>query len=188
MTTGCNDDGKPDHVPVPILGASLSAMRKRLPHRTRILAGIQHGTMSAGAAMLAYLPAQALGLKESFWGAITAIAVVQNEYAATRSTARDQFTGAAIGGVIGVAAVLVTGQHLVGYAAAVVISILTCWLVDVASAAGLSGITGTIIMLVPHGGSVERIMIARVSEVGWGVFVAILIAWFSAKLWPTKRS
>ena len=60
--------------------------------------GLEHGVMSAIAALVAFLPAEALGLPQSFWGAITAIAVVQSEYKAARSTARDQFVGAAIGG------------------------------------------------------------------------------------------
>ena len=143
--------------------------------QARLLEGIRHGTMSAAAAVLAYLPVEALGLKESFWAAITAIAVLQTEYAATRSTARDQFVGAAIGGAIGVGLVVATGQHLVTYAAAVIVAVLTCWLLNVASAARLSGVTATIIMLVPHTGSAELMMLARVSEVGWGVSVAIIV-------------
>ena len=69
--------------------------------------------MSAAAALIAYLPARALGLQQSFWGAITAIAVVQTEFGATRTSARDQFTGAAIGGLIGVAIVSLIGQEVI---------------------------------------------------------------------------
>ena len=133
--------------------------------------------MSAAAALLAYLPAEALGLQQSFWGAITAISVVQTEYAATRSTARDQFTGASIGGVIGVCVDASTGQHLATYAVAVIVSVVICRILDVASAARLAAVTTTIIMIVPHVGSPELTMVSRVAEVTWGVCVAIAVVW-----------
>jgi hypothetical protein len=62
--------------------------------------------------------------------------MAQTEFGA----ARNQFVRAALGGVTG----------LVSYMAAVLLSILTCWLVNVASATRLAGITATIILLVPH--------------------------------------
>ena len=116
------------------------------------------------------------------WGAITAIAVVQTEYKAARTTARDQFVGAAIGGGIGVAVVAATGQHLVSYVVAVVVSVLASWMLNVATAARLSGVTATIIMVVPHAGSPQSEMMARVSEVAWGLSVAIAVVWLTGRL------
>ena len=84
----------------------VTRLRKRLPLRRRFSGGLAHGVMSAVAAITAYLPTQVLGLREGFWAAITAVAVAQTEFGATRSTARDQFTGAAIGGLIGLSAYL----------------------------------------------------------------------------------
>jgi len=138
--------------------------------------------MSAVAAIVAYLPTQVLGLREGFWAAITAVAVAQTEFGATRSTARDQFTGAAIGGLIGLTAYLTLGPSLPTYAATVVLAILACWLVNVASACRLAGITATIILLVPHLGPVERMAGSRVLEVGWGVCVAIGTVWLVTRL------
>ena len=153
----------------------LARLRKRVPIAQRAAGGLEHAIMSASAAVLAWLPTQALGLREGFWSAITAIAVVQTEFGATRTTARDQFTGAAIGGTIGVGIVLACGQHLWSYVLAVLLSVLACWLINVASAARLAGITATIILLVPHQSSVQRMMLSRVSEVAWGVIVAITV-------------
>nr|WP_236960427.1 FUSC family protein [Methylobacterium durans] len=138
--------------------------------------------MSACAAIVAYLPTQALGLREGFWSAITALAVAQTEFGATRSTARDQFAGAAIGGVIGLAAYLTIGVSLPSYALAVLLSVLACWLVNVASAGRLAAITATILILVPHIGSVERMLGSRVFEVGWGVCVAITTVWVVTRI------
>jgi len=152
------------------------AVGQRLPH------GLEHGVMSAVAGLAAYLPTHALGIEEAFWSAITAVAVVQTEYGAAQSTGRDQFVGAAIGGSIALAMVFLTGERIWTYALAVMLSILICWLLDIASAARLAGTTATIILLVPHTGSPQQIMFARVSEVAWGVSVAIATVWLATKL------
>ena len=128
------------------------------------------------------LPAQPLGLREGFWGAITALAVAQAEFGAARSVARDQFVGAAIGGVVAVAISLVITPDLMGYAVAVLLAILACWLVNVASAARLSAITATIILLVPHTGTPQRMLISRVFEVGCGICAAIGTVWVVARI------
>jgi uncharacterized membrane protein YccC len=143
----------------------------------RVVNGIQHALMSAAAGVVAYVPTKAMGFEDGFWAAITAIAVVQTEFAATRSTARDQFIGAAIGGVIGAGFALTTGQHLATYAAAVAAAIFACWLIEMPTAARLAGTTATIILLVPHTGSPLKMLLARVSEVAWGVAVAVVVVW-----------
>lgn len=160
----------------------------RLPWRARLAGGLSQGLTSATAALLAYLPARALGLQEGFWGAITAIAVVQTEFGATRSSGRDQFAGAAVGGLIGAAVVSWTGQSLAGYALAIVTSMSFCWLLNIATAARLAGITSTIIALVPHHGSIERMMLSRVAEVGWGVTVALSVVWMVNRATRRLRS
>lgn len=161
-------------------------LRKQLPLYTRIASGAHHGVVSAAAALLAYLPTHELGLKEGFWSAITAISVVQTEFQATQTTARDQFLGAAVGGIVSVAASAAIGkQNLPVYAGAIVLSMLICWALNVASASRLAGSTATIILLVPHTGSAERMFVARLVEVGWGVCIAIAVVWIAARV-PTR--
>lgn len=169
------------------LRAALVALRRELPPLRRLAAGTHHGLISACAALCAYLPARALGLQESFWSAVTAISVVQTEFQATETTARDQFIGAAIGGIIGVCAAFAPGQRLIVYTAAIVLSMLTCWALNVASASRLAGITATIILLVPHTGSPERMFASRLSEVGWGVCVAVAVVWLAGRV-PARRA
>jgi uncharacterized membrane protein YccC len=166
---------------------NLVDLRKSLPLLHRIAGGAQHGVISASAAILAFLPTHAFGLKEGYWSAITAISVVQTELQATETTARDQFIGAAVGGSIAVGAWIAVGQgqHLGVYAGAIVVSMLVCWALNVASASRLAGSTATIILLVPHEGSAQAMFGARLAEVGWGVCVAVTIVWLAARL-PAK--
>jgi uncharacterized membrane protein YccC len=159
------------------LADQLARLQKRLPFGRRLTRGGAHGVMSAIAAVIAYLPTQTLGLNEGFWAAITALAVAQTEFGAARSVARDQFVGAALGGVIGLGIYLAAGPGITSYMAAVLLSIITCWLVKVASAARLAGITATIILLVPHVGTPQRMLASRVFEVGWGICAAIGTVW-----------
>jgi len=107
--------------------------------------------------------------------------VVQTEFRATESTARDQFLGAAIGGITGVGAALAHGQGLLVYSMAVVFAMAACWVVNVATAGRLAGITATIILLVPHIDTAQRMFLSRISEVGWGVCSAIGTVWLAAR-------
>jgi uncharacterized membrane protein YgaE (UPF0421/DUF939 family) len=172
----------PERGRVAQLELQLAALRRQLPWLQRLGSGVHHGLISAAAGIAAYLPMQALGLKQSFWAAIAAIAVVQTEFRATQSTARDQFVGAAVGGLTGLAALLAFGDGLIVYASAVVVAMVICWSINMVSASRLSGVTATIIALVPRTESPERMFAARIGEVGWGVCVAVLLVWLAARL------
>jgi uncharacterized membrane protein YgaE (UPF0421/DUF939 family) len=80
--------------------------------------------------------------------------------------ARDQSAGAAIGGGVGAVVITLAGQHLISYALAVIVAMLLCWLLNIVAAGHLVGITATIILLVPHQGSAESMMLSRITEVG----------------------
>lgn len=113
------DQFSPDRTRLTDLNASLADLRHALPILRRVAAGAHHGAISACTALLAFAPAHAIGLKESFWSAITAISVAQTEFRAARTTARDQFLGAAVGGLSGLCWFFALGQSLMTYAAAV---------------------------------------------------------------------
>jgi uncharacterized membrane protein YgaE (UPF0421/DUF939 family) len=147
----------------------------------RIALGLRQGVVSAVAAFCAYLPTHLIGLQQDFWSAITAISVAQMEFRDSTSTARKQFTGAAVGGAAGICLRLGFGDGLPVYAAAVVLAVLLCWVLNVADASQLAAITATIILLVPHTGSAQSMLVSRLSEVGWGVCVGILVAWAENK-------
>lgn len=176
------DHFNPDRAQLTDLNVSLARLRGALPLLQRLAAGAHHGVISACAALLAFLPAHAIGLKESFWSAITAISVAQTEFRATQTTARDQFCGAAVGGLTGLCTFFALGENLIVYAFAVILAMLVCWALNVGSASRLAGITATIILLVPHVGSPQSMFLSRVIEVGWGVCVAVAIVWLAGRL------
>jgi uncharacterized membrane protein YgaE (UPF0421/DUF939 family) len=176
------DHFNPARAQVSDLNVSVANLRSALPLLYRVAAGAHHGMISACAALLAYLPAHAIGLKESFWSAITAISVSQTEFRAAQTTARDQFIGAAVGGLTGLCMFLALGESVIVYALAVVLAMLVCAVLNVGSASRLAGITATIILLVPRTGSPVGMFVARLSEVGWGVCVAVAIVWLAARL------
>jgi uncharacterized membrane protein YgaE (UPF0421/DUF939 family) len=157
--------------------ARLARLAEYLPARGRIAGGLAQGLMSTTAALIAYLPMKPLGLQEGFWGSITAIAVVQAELGATQTSARDQFAGAIIGGIVSALSLSLIGPSLLAYGGAVTLSVLVCWLFNVPSAARLAGSTATILLLVPHKGPVATMLFSRIAEVGWGVAVAIAVVW-----------
>lgn len=180
------DHDSPVQHEVTDLSLRLTTLRRATPFLRRMVAGGHHGILSICAALIAYLPSHALGLGQSFWSAIAAIAVVQTEFRATESTARDQFLGAAIGGVTGVGISLALRHGLIVYSLGVVLAIVVCWALNVATASRLAGITATIILLVPHLDTPERMFLSRISEVGWGVCSAIGTVWLAARL-PAAR-
>ncbi|MGH8202788.1 MAG: FUSC family protein [Steroidobacteraceae bacterium] len=180
------DHFNPERVRLTDLNSAMVSLRRALPLLHRLAAGAHHGAISACAAVLAFMPAHAIGLKEGFWSAITAISVAQTEFRATQTTARDQFIGAAVGGFTGLCTFFALGQNLIVYALAVVIAMLVCWALNIASASRLAGITATIILLVPRVGSPAGMFLSRIVEVGWGVCVAVAIVWLAGRL-PSAR-
>jgi uncharacterized membrane protein YccC len=169
--------------------ARLARLAAYLPARGRLTGGLTQGLMSTTAALIAYLPTRSLGLQEGFWGSITAIAVVQAELGATQTSARDQFAGATIGGLISAVILSVAGgQSLFAYGVGVTSSMLVCWLLNRSSAARLAGSTSTIILLVPHQGSVATMMFSRIAEVGWGVAIGVAVVWVVNRVEKTVRA
>ncbi|MDR6286524.1 putative membrane protein YccC [Methylopila jiangsuensis] len=148
---------------------------KRLNLNDRVLNGARHAALGVAAALLAYLPPSAIGLREGFWAAITALAVTQAQIVTVYTMGRDQMLGALIGGLTGALTAFVVGKGLPAYALAVGLSVLAAWLANAGSAARLASITATIIMLIPHQTSDAVMLASRVGEVCWGVASAIIV-------------
>ena len=157
------------------LAAELERLRRTLPQRERLLVGLAQAVRVAAAASLGYFSAQLLGLQPGFWAAITAISVTQSSFAEVRNSSRDQFIGAKFGGLIGLGAALLGHDHYGAYVLAVMLGTLLCWIANLGAAGRISGITTTIIMLVPHQESFLQFALMRLGEVTLGALAALLV-------------
>jgi uncharacterized membrane protein YgaE (UPF0421/DUF939 family) len=146
------------------------------PHE-RLITGARQALMTAGAAWISYSSSSLIGLHEGFWAAISAIVVMQADFTATETSARDRFTGTAIGGLIGCACALCWHGHLWIYAMAVGLTIFGCWLAKVGAAGRLAAVTVTVIVLIPQTEVIWKVALFRTLEVSWGVAVGVSIAW-----------
>lgn len=163
------------HRRLDLLNDELVRLRRALPPRDRLIAGLTHALRAVLAASLGYFVALELGLGQGFWAAITAISVSQNSYAEVRNSSRDQFVGAMIGGLIGMAAAMLGHDHYLAYVLAVIGGMLLCSTLDLGAAGRISGITTTIIMLVPHSGAFWQFALFRLGEVTLGAVAAVLV-------------
>jgi hypothetical protein len=78
--------------------------------------------------------------------------------------------------------VLGFGDALPVYAAAVALAVLACWLLNIAESSQLAAVTATIILLVPHTGSLELMLFSRLTEVAWGVTVGLAVVWLEDRI------
>jgi uncharacterized membrane protein YccC len=154
---------------------SLLAFLKSLPLPDRLIEGCVMALQAVAGASIAFTIARALHTHQPFWAAITAIAVSQHNYVDTRKLSRDQFLGAMVGGVCGLAGTLLGGGYFVAYMATVAAAIIICWVANIGSAARLGGITATIMLLVPRVGPPWEVALIRLGEVTIGTVSALLV-------------
>ncbi|MGH8157786.1 MAG: FUSC family protein [Rhodanobacter sp.] len=165
-----------------LLVDQIMQLRQALPPRTRLVIGLTHALRAVLAASLGYFVALELGLGQGFWAAITAISVSQANYAEVRSSSRDQFVGAMIGGLIGMGAATFGHDHYLAYVLAVIVGMLLCSVFNLGAAGRISGTTTTIIMLVPHAGAFWQFALFRLGEVTLGAAAALLVSWLFGTL------
>ena len=151
-------------------------LRVTLPRRERLLAGFAHALRAVLAASLGYWGALALGLEQGYWAAIAAISVSQSNYTEVEHSSRDQFVGAMIGGLVGLAAATLGHEHYLAYVLAVMAGMLVCWLLNLGAAGRISGTTSTIILLVPHAGAFWQFALFRLGEITLGAVAALLVS------------
>ena len=145
--------------------------------RDSLRAGASSGLKTACAAWLSYISAQAVGLHEGYWAAISAVVVLQSDLPSTRSSGRDRFIGTAIGGVIGWAGASLWHEHAAIYALCVGLAVLVCALCRVGTAGRLAAVTVSIIVLIPQTAPLWHIALLRFLEVSWGIVVALSVAY-----------
>jgi uncharacterized membrane protein YccC len=134
-----------------------------------------HATRTALAAALCWWIALRLGLQDGYWGAISAIIVLQSNFGATITASRDRILGTIIGAAFGF------GFSLFGvlpwnFILAVLSAVIVCGLLGLRNSSRLAGVTISIVMLVQKGGSHWILALHRVGEVFLGILVAIAVS------------
>ena len=111
-----------------------------------------HAAKTAMAAALCWWLALRFGLHDGYWGAISAIIVLQSNMGATVTASRDRLIGTLIGGVFGFSFSLL-GVLPWNYILAVLLAMVLCGVLGLRASSRLAGVTITIIMLVQKSGS-----------------------------------
>lgn len=134
-----------------------------------------HAAKTALAAALCWWIALRFGVHDGYWGAISAIIVLQSNFGATITASRDRILGTIIGAAFGFAFSLF-GTLPWNYILAVLSAVLLCGLLGLRSSSRLAGVTISIVMLVQTKGSHWLLAMHRVGEVFLGIVVAVAIS------------
>jgi hypothetical protein len=129
---------------------------------------------TAMAAALCWWIASRFGLHDGYWGAISAIIVLQSNFGATITASRDRILGTAIGAAFGFAFSLMNAVPW-NYIFAVFAAVVVCGLLGFRSSSRLAGVTITIVMLV-QSSSRKEIALIRVGQVLLGIVVALAVS------------
>ncbi|HZP03366.1 MAG TPA: FUSC family protein [Terracidiphilus sp.] len=132
---------------------------------------------TALAAALCWWLATRLGLRDGYWGSISAIIVLQSNVGATVTASRDRLLGTLIGALLGFSFSLL-GPPLLSYILAVLVAIVACGLFGLRNSSRLACVTITIIMLVHREGPRWGLALDRVGEVLLGIVVALAVSTF----------
>jgi uncharacterized membrane protein YccC len=134
-----------------------------------------YAAKTALAAALCWGIALRFGLHDGYWGAISAIIVLQSNFGATITASRDRILGTLIGAAFGFTFSLF-GALPWNYILAVLLAVILCGLLNLRNSSRLAGVTISIVMLVQTSGSHWLLALHRVGEVILGIVVAILVS------------
>jgi uncharacterized membrane protein YccC len=134
-----------------------------------------HAAKTALAAALCWWLALKFGLHDGYWGAISAIIVLQSNFGSTITASRDRIIGTLIGAAFGFSFSLF-GTLPWNYILAVLAAMLVCGLLGMRTSSRLAGVTITIIMLVQATSSHWTVALHRVGEVFLGIIMALLVS------------
>jgi uncharacterized membrane protein YccC len=166
----------PNPSPDPATPAAVSP-----PFPSRVTPTAMHATATAVFATLCLVVAPRLGIRDAYWAAISCIIVMQSEVAASLTASRDRILGTLIGGVIGWGCAVVWDGDLLVYAMAVALALSVCGVFGLANAGRISGVTVSIITLLPFRGPPWLAALHRLLGVSFGVVVGLAAALGVAK-------
>ena len=134
-----------------------------------------HAAKTALSAGLCWWLATRFGLHDGYWGAISAIIVLQSNFGSTITASRDRLLGTLIGAMFGFSFSFF-GRLPWNYFLAVLAAMTLCGLLGFRSSSRLAGVTITIVMLVQNATSHWTVALDRVGQVVLGIVVALLVS------------
>jgi uncharacterized membrane protein YccC len=159
--------------------------RRPVPREVGI---IRQAVKTSAAATLSLYLAGLFGLPEPYWGAVSAIIVMQSDLGTLETASINRLAGTAIGAMVGALAVSFWGSSLWSFGAAVLCAILFCAVVGRWETYRFAGVTVSIVMLVAHHGTSWMVALHRFLEVSFGILVAFLVAMADSRLpWGGNR-
>ncbi|HUB50600.1 MAG TPA: FUSC family protein [Terracidiphilus sp.] len=133
-----------------------------------------HAAKTALAAALSWWLAKLFGVRDGYWGSISAIIVLQSNVGATVTASRDRIIGTVIGAALGFAFSPIE-PVIAGYILALLAAIVVCGLLGLKNSSRLAGVTVTIVILVHREGTAWSLALDRVIEVLLGIVVALAV-------------
>jgi uncharacterized membrane protein YccC len=133
-----------------------------------------HAAKTALAAALCWWIAMVFGLRDGYWGSISAIIVLQSNVGSTVTASRDRLLGTLSGALIGFSFSLF-GPLMLSYVLALLVAVIVCGLLGLRNSSRLASVTVTIILLVHREGSRWGLAFDRVIEVIVGIVVALAV-------------
>jgi uncharacterized membrane protein YccC len=136
---------------------------------------VQHALKTTLAATVCWGAAMLLGLHDGYWGAISAIIVLQSNVGSTVTASRNRLIGTCIGASFGF---LLSLWNMLpwNFVCALTASMLLCGLLGLRDSSRLAGVTVCIVMLVRTTGSHWSIALDRVVEVLLGIVIALAVS------------
>ena len=133
-----------------------------------------HAAKTALAAALCWWVGRRFGLHEGYWGAISAIIVLQSNFGATIRASRDRILGTLIGAALGFTFSFFWSLPW-NFILAIFAAIVICGLLGFRSSSRLAGVTIAIVMLV-QSSSHKELALDRVLQVLLGILVALAVS------------
>jgi hypothetical protein len=144
---------------------------------------VKQAIKTAVAAVACLYITNLLNLPQGYWGAITALIVMQSSVGATVSASRMRLAGTAVGALLGGAFVAAWGNSVPLFGVAVALAFFLCSALGLAESQRLATVTVAIVMLIGGDGSPWMVALHRFLEVAVGIVIALVV---SVVLWPSR--
>lgn len=144
-------------------------------------ATLLHAARTAVAAVVSYLVARLFHLSEAYWAPIATLIAMQPTLSAALPGSAQNFTGTAIGALLGAVTALYFPGNVLAFGVDILIVGMLCTVLRIErSAHRFAGVTLVIVMLVTRSTSASSAAMHRFIEVSLGIAVGLILS----AVWP----